>query len=66
MPPVGGGGSPVTVILALANHNSGAGKTVTAANVAAGFARAGRRTLAVDCDAQSERRARAGVTWQLA
>jgi chromosome partitioning protein len=30
------------------------GKTVTAANVAAGFARAGRRTLAVDCDAQAD------------
>jgi hypothetical protein len=26
----------MTVILAIANHNSGAGKTVTAANVAAG------------------------------
>jgi hypothetical protein len=44
----------VTVILAIANQKSGAGKTVTAANVAAGFARAGRRTLAVDCDAQAD------------
>ena len=44
----------MTVILVIANHNSGAGKTVTAANVAAGFARAGRRTLAVDCDAQAD------------
>jgi len=43
----------VTVILAIANHNDGVGKTVTAANVSAGFARAGRRTLAVDCDAQA-------------
>jgi chromosome partitioning protein len=43
----------VTVILAIANHNDGAGKTVTAANVSAGFARASRRTLAVDCDAQA-------------
>jgi chromosome partitioning protein len=44
----------VTVILAIANHNDGVGKTVTAANVAAGFARAGRRTLAVDCDARAD------------
>jgi cellulose biosynthesis protein BcsQ len=44
----------VTVILAIANQNSGAGKTVTTANVSAGFARAGRRTLAVDCDAQAD------------
>jgi chromosome partitioning protein len=44
----------VAVILAIANHNGGVGKTVTAANVAAGFARAGRRTLAVDCDAQAD------------
>jgi chromosome partitioning protein len=44
----------VTVILAMANQNRGVGKTVTAANVAAGFARAGRRTLAVDCDAQGD------------
>jgi chromosome partitioning protein len=44
----------VTVILAIANPNRGVGKTVTAANVAAGFARAGRRTLAVDCDPQAD------------
>ena len=44
----------MTVVLAIANQNSGVGKTVTAANVAAGFARAGRRTLAVDCDAQAD------------
>jgi chromosome partitioning protein len=44
----------VTVILAIANQNRGVGKTVTAANVAAGLARAGRRTLAVDCDAQAD------------
>ena len=43
----------MAVILAIANQNSGVGKTVTAANVSAGFARAGRRTLAVDCDAQA-------------
>jgi chromosome partitioning protein len=44
----------VTAILATANHNGGVGKTVTAANVPAGFARAGRRTLAVDGDAQAD------------
>jgi chromosome partitioning protein len=44
----------VTVILSIANQNGGVGKTVTAANVSAGFARAGRRTLAVDCDAQAD------------
>ena len=43
----------MTVILAIANHNRGVGKTVTAANLAAGLARAGRRTLAVDGDAQA-------------
>ena len=52
--PVGGGGNLVTVILAIANQNRGVGKTVTAANVSAGFARAGRRTLAVDCDGQAD------------
>ena len=44
----------MTVVLSIANHNGGVGKTVTAANVAAGFARAGRRTLAVDCDPQAD------------
>jgi chromosome partitioning protein len=44
----------VTVALAIANQTRGVGKTVTAANVSAGFARAGRRTLAVDCDAQAD------------
>jgi chromosome partitioning protein len=44
----------MTVVLAIANQKGGVGKTVTAANVSAGFARAGRRTLAVDCDARAD------------
>jgi chromosome partitioning protein len=43
----------VTDILAIANHNGGVGKTITAVNLAAGFAGAGRRTLAVDCGPQA-------------
>jgi chromosome partitioning protein len=35
------------------NSNSSPEATETAVNVSAGFARAGRRTLAVDCDAQA-------------
>ena len=44
----------MTVILAIANHNHGVGKTVTAVNVSAGFAGAGCRTLAVDCDPRAD------------
>src|SRR4029450_2048696 len=40
------GEDPGTVTLPIPNHTDGAGKTVTAANLAAGFAHAGRRTLA--------------------
>jgi chromosome partitioning protein len=50
----GGGRELMTVVLAIANQNRGVGKTVTAANVSAGFAHAGRRTLAVDGDAQAD------------
>src|SRR5512147_2646815 len=51
------GGQTMRVI-AVANHKGGVGKTTVAVNLAAGLAKAGRRTLLVDADAQSH-----ATTW---
>lgn len=44
--------NPRPQVLAVFNHKGGTGKTTTAVTVAAGLAKAGKRTLLVDTDAQ--------------
>lgn len=44
---------PSAEVIAIANHKGGVTKTVTSVSLAVGLARAGWRTLLVDCDAQA-------------
>ncbi|MBX3467028.1 MAG: ParA family protein [Planctomycetes bacterium] len=54
-------GQPQAPVIVLGSHKGGVGRTVTAVNLAAMFAQAGRRTLLVDFDPKGDATANVGL-----
>ena len=50
------------MIVSFAAHKGGTGKTTSSVNLAAGFARAGKRTLLIDMDPQAHASMALGIT----